>query len=269
MFLEYGYGNTVQKVRIAADKLLCQLIPSSDNSGGDITPESEAREIGRALGSPIGSARLKDIVKPGERVAVITSDITRPLPTYKIILPVLNELNLAGIPDSDIVIISALGSHRRQTAEEHKKLVGAECFGRVKVIDSDPDDCVHLGQTSRGTPVDITRCAAEADRRILLGNIEFHYFAGYSGGFKALMPGVSTPEAIRCNHSHMAEPGAFAGKLEGNPVREDIEEAGRMIGADFILNVVLDSHKNIVKAFAGDPVKAHREGAAFLRNMYG
>jgi len=269
MLLEYGYGTGTQKVRVADNKVLCQLSAASSGSAGEITPEFESGEVLRALAEPIGSPALCKCVKPGEKVAIVTSDITRPMPTYKVIVPILNELNKGGVPDENIVIVSALGSHRHQTAEEHEKLIGKEACQRVKVIDSDPDDCVHLGVTSRGTPVDITRSVAEADRRILLGNIEFHYFAGFSGGVKALMPGVSTPAAIQCNHSHMVEEGSAAGILEGNPVREDIEEAGRIAGADFIFNVVLDSHKHIVKAFAGDPVKAHREGAAFLRNMYG
>ena len=125
-----------------------------------------------------------------------------------------------------------------------------------------------MGVTANGTPVDITRVVAEADRRIALGNIEFHYFAGYSGGYKAVMPGVSTPAAIQSNHKLMIRPESCAGRLEGNPVREDIEEAGRICGLDFILNVVLDEHKNIVKVVCGDPVKAHRVGAAFLDKLY-
>ena len=135
-------------------------------------------------------------------------------------------------------------------------------------MDSDPDDCVSYGMTSRGTPVDITRIVAEADRRILLGNIEYHYFAGYSGGAKAIMPGVSTRAAIQANHSRMVLPEAKAGALETNPLRMDIEEAGAMVGIDFILNVVLSEHKEILKAVAGDAVKAHREGCRFLDKLY-
>ena len=161
-----------------------------------------------------------------------------------------------------------LGSHRRQTEAEIKKLAGDRAFQEIRCADSDPDDCVHFGVTARGTPVDITRIVAEADRRVCLGNIEYHYFAGYSGGAKALMPGVSTRAAIQSNHSLMVNPDACAGKLAGNPLREDIEEAARMVGIDFILNVVLDEHKKIVCAVAGDPVKAHRAGCRFLDQFY-
>jgi len=122
--------------------------------------------------------------------------------------------------------------------------------------------------TQRGTPVDIVRCVAEADRRICLGNIEYHYFAGYSGGAKAIMPGVSTRAAIQSNHSRMVEEAACAGKLAGNPVREDIEEAAAMVGVDFIVNVVLDEHKEIIHASAGELTLAHREGCAFLDKLY-
>ena len=125
-----------------------------------------------------------------------------------------------------------------------------------------------MGTTDKGTPVDITRSVAEADFRICLGNIEFHYFAGYSGGAKAIMPGVSTPAAIQANHRLMVSPDACAGKLEGNPIREDIEQAGDICGIDFIVNVVLDEHKEIVYAVAGDVTKAHRDGCAYLDKMY-
>ena len=109
---------------------------------------------------------------------------------------------------------------------------------------------------------------AEADRRICLGNIEYHYFAGYSGGAKAIMPGVSTRAAIQANHSRMVLPECCAGALETNPLRMDIEEAGALVGIDFILNVVLSEHKEILRAVAGDATKAHREGCKFLDMLY-
>ena len=135
-------------------------------------------------------------------------------------------------------------------------------------MDSDPTDCVHLGVTKAGTPVDITRVVAEADRRICLGNVEYHYFAGYSGGAKAIMPGCSTRAAIQSNHSMMVRPEACAGNLEGNPLRMDIEEAGAICGIDFILNVVLGEHKEILCAAAGDVTAAHRKLCAFLDTIY-
>ena len=179
----------------------------------------------------------------------------------------LEELDAAGIPREDITLVFALGSHRCHTEAEQRKLMGS-CYGKVRCEDSDPGDCVRMGVTSRGTPVDITRRVAEADFRICLGNIEFHYFAGYSGGAKAIMPGVSTPEAIQANHRMMVSPDACAGKLAGNPIREDIEEAGDICGIHYIVNAVLDEHKHIVHAVAGDVTKAHREGCKYLDRMY-
>ena len=125
-----------------------------------------------------------------------------------------------------------------------------------------------MGTTPSGTPVDITRVVAEADFRIALGNVEFHYFAGYSGGNKALMPGVSTPAAIQANHRLMVSNDACAGKLEGNPIREDIEEAGKLCPIHYIVNAVLDEHKHIVYAAAGDVITAHRNACAYLDKMY-
>ena len=147
-------------------------------------------------------------------------------------------------------------------------MAGDQVFETVRCVDSDPNDCVHMGVTDAGTPVDITRTVAEADFKICTGNIEFHYFAGYSGGAKAIMPGVSTPAAIQANHRMMVEESACAGKLEGNPIRWDIEQAGDICGIDYMVNVVLDEHKHIVYAVAGDVTQAHRDGCAYLDKMY-
>ena len=225
-------------------------------------------EVWRALNEPIGTPRLRDIVHPGEKIAIITSDITRPMPTWKVMPALLDELYDAGVKREDITLVFALGSHRCHTEEEQRHLAGDRAWSEITCVDGNTADCVHIGETSRGTPVDIVRTVAEADRRICLGNIEYHYFAGYSGGAKAIMPGVSTRAAIQTNHSRMVEETAHAGKLEGNPVREDIEEAAAMVGVDFIVNVVLDAKKEIIRAVAGDVTAAHRVGCAFLDTLY-
>lgn len=263
MIHEFGFGKEKQFVNIP-DGVNVRELTAND----DIEFNAVDADVVHALENPIGSPRLRDIVKPGEKIAIITSDITRPMPTYKVMPALLDELAAAGVDFKDVTLVFALGSHRKQSPEEQKRLAGDVAYGKINVVDSDPEDCVHMGVTANGTPVDITRVVAEADRRIALGNIEFHYFAGYSGGYKAVMPGVSTPAAIQSNHKLMIRPESCAGRLEGNPVREDIEEAGRICGLDFILNVVLDEHKNIVKVVCGDPVKAHRLGAAFLDKLY-
>lgn len=261
--IEFGYGTAVQLVEIPDENIMGVMTANLVS-----LPLNEKEEILQALKEPTGTEKLSEIVNPGEKIAIVTSDITRPMPTYLVLPPVIDELCQAGVRQEDITVVFALGSHRKHTEEEKRKLVGDEIYEKIKCIDGDIEDCVHLGVTKRGTPVDIVRTVAEADRRICLGNIEYHYFAGYSGGAKAIMPGVSTREAIQSNHSMMVEEAACAGSLDNNPLRMDIEEAADICGVDFILNVVLDEHKKVVKAFAGDVTAAHREGCRFLDTLY-
>ena len=261
--IELGFGAGVETIKFPRGNLLGVLEPNPVEEG--LTGEAE---VLRALERPIESERLRDIIKPGEKIAIITSDITRPLPTYVIMPALLDALYAAGARAEDITLVFALGSHRKHTQDEKRKLAGERAWNEIACVDGDVNDCVHFGFTSRKTPVDIVRVVAEADRRICLSNIEYHYFAGYSGGAKAIMPGVSTRAAIQSNHSRMVDENACAGKLEGNPVREDIEEAAALVGIDFILNVVLDEHKKIIHAVAGHPLRAHRAGCAFLDRLY-
>ena len=263
MKLEFGFGNSVQSVDVPLENLV-GILRANDVK----PPESEQAELHRALAEPIGAPYLAEIVKPGKKIAIITSDITRPMPTYKVMPVLLDELYAAGVRKEDITLVFALGSHRKHTPEEMRKLAGDRAWEEITCVDSDPADCVHLGKTKAGTPVDIFRTVAEADYRICLGNIEYHYFAGYSGGAKAIMPGVSTRDAIQANHSMMVRPEACAGNLDTNPLRRDIEEAGDLCGIDFILNVVLGEHKEILKAVAGHHILAHREGCKFLDKLY-
>lgn len=259
----FGFGKETVGIELPEENIQAELHPN--HAKIDLTGEAE---VCRSLCEPIDSLRLRDMVRPGEKIAIITSDITRPLPSYKILPHVLDELSEAGVRDEDIVIVFGLGSHEGHSVERKRRIVGDKVYDRISCVDSDIRDYVHMGVTTRGTPVDIFTPVAGADRRICLGNIEYHYFAGYSGGAKAIMPGVSTREAIQSNHSAMVLPEAAAGRLEGNPVREDIEEAGRICGIDFIVNVVLDEKKEIIRSFAGNPVSAHRAGCAFLDSFY-
>lgn len=263
MKLSIGFGQRFQDVMIPDKKIIDVLEPNKVEiklAGVD--------EVKRSIENPIGSDRLSSIVKPGEKIAIITSDITRPVPSYKIIPVILDELYSAGISKEDITIVFALGSHRPHTNQEKMKLVGEKVYHEVKCVDSTSNDCVHMGTTKSGTPVDISRVVAEADRRICVGNIEFHYFAGYSGGSKAIMPGVSTSNAIQVNHGKMILDDAKAGKLKGNPVRQDLDEAIKYCPIDFIVNVVLNEKKEIIYSVAGDFIKAHREGCNFLDKSY-
>ena len=263
MKLEFGYGNGIQTVTVPDKNVMGVLV--SNEMTHERCGEAAVRH---ALAEPIGAPALRTLAKPGQKIAVIASDISRPVPSFELLPAILDELSAAGCRDEDITVVFALGSHRKHTEDEKKRLAGEAVYGRVRCVDSDPDDCVRMGVTDNGTPVDVTRTVAEADFRICTGNIEFHYFAGYSGGVKAIMPGVSTPAAIQANHRLMVREEACAGRLDGNPLRADIEQAGRICGVDYIVNVVLDEHKHIVYAVAGDAVKAHRAGCAYLDRMY-
>lgn len=218
----------------------------------------EADIIARALDQPIQSAPLGQLVRPGMQIVIVTSDNTRPCPNKTLLPPLLERLTAAGIDYTDITIVIALGLHRPMTEKELRESVGDEVFSRVQVINHDISDVLEVGKTRRGTPVRIFRPVVEADFRICVSNVEFHYFAGYSGGAKAIVPGVAAPITVRANHGHMIESSAVAASLAGNPVREDLEEAAAMVGIDYILNVVVDEGHRVIDACSGGVEAAHR-----------
>jgi len=263
--LKYGKGKT--SVNLDTNNLIQVIEPR------EIQAVDEEREIIRALNDPIGAPTLWEIIsqrkgsKKDFRVVIITSDVTRPTPTKKLLPHVLNELRKAEIPDSQITILFALGIHRPLSKSEMKELIGDDVFYRYRCINHDGNNCVFVNTTSRGTRVYANKVVLSSDVRICLGTVELHYFAGYSGGYKSLLPGVCARETIESNHKLMLQPNAEAGRLD-SPVREDLEEAGQLIGCDFIVNVVLNAKKEIVKAVAGDPIQAHRKGAEVVDSMY-
>lgn len=263
MHFKYGYGKGYKEFDIKDENIMAEL--SQNSVKYELTGIDEVR---RALREPIGTPKLSEIVKPGEKVVIITSDITRPMPSKTVLPAIMEELLEAGADYKDITVVFALGSHRKHTEDEKRYLVGDEIYEKVACVDSDVKQCRMLGTTSRGTPVEVFGIVADADRVICLGNIEYHYFAGYSGGAKAIMPGVSTRAAIQANHSAMVMDAARAGAIDDNPVRQDIDEVTRFVRIDFILNVVLDESKNIIKAVAGHYIDAHREGCRFLDGLY-
>jgi nickel-dependent lactate racemase len=238
------------------------------NLAGVVTPrrpavvprsvDDELATVRAALAQPIGAPSLRQLAVAAGSAAIVVSDVTRPCPTYRFLPLILAEL--VSIPDERITILFALGSHREHTDEERRRLVGDEVVAHYLCLDLDEEDCVSLGTTSRGTPLEVFRPYVEADLKICTGNLEYHYFAGYSGGAKAVMPGICRRSAIQSNHSMMLETAARAGILRGNPVREDIDEAGGLVGVDFIVNVLLDEKKRIVGAVAGHYLEAHAEG---------
>ena len=255
--VKFGFGHALITLQIPQENLLGVIIPAAEKK-----PRAEKKIVARAMAQPIGSPRLRKLVRPGEEVAIATSDLTRPCPSDRLLPPILAELEAAGIPDKDIYIILGLGLHRPMTNAEVEQAVGTKIARRYRVLNHDVNDVVRLGVTSAGTPVEFFRPLVEADCRIGLGVLEFHYFAGFSGGAKAFFPGCASRAAVTANHAMLVHPAAAPTRLEDNPVRLDIEEAVGMLGADFILNVIVDGEHRVVEAFAGNVTAAHRAGCA-------
>ncbi len=261
--VEFCYGCCRQCVEIGEENLIASLLPRKIESHGDAK-----EKIQKALDAPIESKKVEEIIKPGEKIAIIISDVTRPCPSYKILPPLVERLEKAGCRREDMTIVSGLGSHRPQTEEEWAKLVGPDIYGTIKIEDSYGDDFILIGASSRKTPYEVYGTVVRADRRICIGNIDYHYFAGYSGGAKAIVPGVCSRGTIQANHSMMLDEAAKVGFVDGNPVREDMEEIVKFLPIDFIINVVLDEKKEIISAVAGHAYHAHRAGCRVLDAAY-
>ena len=177
------------------------------------TKEAEQEEILRSIREPIGVLPLSSIVSKGKKIVIMASDITRPVPSYKILPPLLDELNICGVPDSDIVVMFGMGIHRAHTKEEQVALVGQEVYDRVSCRDSIEDEYILMGTSSQGTPYYVNEVVASADLRICTGNIEYHWFAGYSGGAKAILPGACNYETIKNNHAMISKEGSEPGQI--------------------------------------------------------
>ncbi len=233
-------------------------------------PTDESRAVAEALENPIGRAPLREIVRHGERVAIVVNDITRLTRTDLMLPPIVDTLNRAGIPDRDIFIVFALGIHRRQTEEERRLILGPEIHSRIRSFDhiaTDDTGLVEIGVTRFGNRVEINREVWEADRIILTGEIIYHLIAGYSGGRKSLVPGVAGFRTTTFNHRMIFDPDCRAGKLDGNPSHEDLLEACRMADPDFLVNVVLSPEGRLIRVVAGHYDLAHREGCRTVDRM--
>lgn len=264
------YGNTEVECHLpGAQSLSLERLPAADDVEGMIR---------RAMAEPLGTEPLDRIVRAGEKVVIVTSDITR-YSGSEIYLPILvAELNRLGVPDRDIEIVVALGIHRKQTEAEHRKILGP-LYGRIAVYDhecDDPDQLVDLGVTDSGIPVQVFKRVVDADRVIVTGTIGFHYFAGFGGGRKGLVPGTAGRET--CMASHFAvfnppeqggkHPNAVTGVLDGNPVHQNLLQAARRVEPDFLLNTVLSPRKEILGVFCGDLEQAHLAGCAMVRDLF-
>lgn len=234
-----------------------------------------AEAVRDCLEHPIGVPPLRSLVGPETRVALVMDDATRPTPVHLLAPIVLDSLLQAGARPERIVGLFALGTHRPMSPEEMAARAGEAVTSRIRCFSFDCHDAaafVFLGVTQRGTPVHLNRLAVEADLRILIGTVEPHPQAGFGGGFKNLLPGLAHAESIGRNHllTPSTEQYNLIGSLpEANPMRLDLEEAGRMAGPTFLLNVVLNPDLQPVAVFAGDPVEAHRAAVRTARSLYG
>ena len=259
------YGKSDVCVRIPARNLLGSIEPKQVSAATDANAEIE-----RALTEPIGSKRLNEIAQPKGKIAIVVDDFTRSTPSHIMLPPVLAELNNAGVEDENITIIFGSGTHRAVKPEEAERILGLEVTDRVKTISHDCNarDLVPVGKTRHGTNVLVNPVFAEADVKVLVGDVNLHYYAGYGGGRKSVMPAISCKDTISHNHAMLLDANARTGVLENNPVHEDMTEAARLAKVDFILNVVTNSKGEIVKAFAGDLEQAFLEATKLVDEMY-
>ena len=224
-----------------------------------------------ALAAPIGSPRLRELAKGKHKVVLVTSDHTRAVPS-KITLPILLEEIRAGNPEADITILIATGLHRATTEEEQRRMFGDAIVDNEKIAVNnafDPEQFVRLCTLPSGAEFCVNRIAAECDLLVTEGFIEPHFFAGFSGGRKSILPGICSQETVNENHSYRAisSPYALTGVLEHNPIHEDMVAAARAVHTEFIFNVALDGEKKIIAAWAGDLEKAHAAGVSFIRKL--
>lgn len=236
-----------------------------------VAASDPAAEVEAALDAPIGSLRLEELSRGRKTAVVIASDHTRPVPS-KILMPKLLERLRRGNPEIDISILIATGFHRLTTREELVAKFGEEIVAKEKIVVHDSSDAASLveaGTLPSGGRLIVNRLVMEADLVCSEGFIEPHFFAGFSGGRKSILPGVVSRTTVLANHcaEFIASPFARTGNLEGNPIHRDMLFAAKTAKLAFILNVVIDGEKRIVKAFAGDRELAHAEGCAFLKGI--
>ncbi len=269
------YGDREFRVNLPDDQIKLVLEPNPV----ELPRGTPSQLIESALDNPIGTDRIEDIVKPGEKICIIISDSTRSWQNPGMIAGVLlDRLGKIGIRDEDIIIISARGTHRAQSDDELRTLVTDKIYDRVKVVDhnsTDEDKLTYMGTTSRGTPVKLNSIATNSDRVILIGAVLHHFLAGFSGGRKSVIPGIAARETVQANHSLSLNMGlgsggnplVKSGSLEENPLQLDMLEGALMLNPCFIINVVVDDNYKTLKAFAGDMEKAHLEACRLVDKM--
>jgi lactate racemase len=263
--IQLPYGDTFVELEVPEDKLIGVFEPRS------LPPAADSMaELRRALANPVNAPRLREKAKGARSVVIVVEDATRPVPVALLLDAVMEELQAAGIAPGIIKVLVATGLHRAATQKELDTALGR--WKGILAINShdakNPDGLVHLGKTSLGTDISVNRTFMESEFKILTGDVEYHQFVGYGGGNKGVYPGLADAEAIRTNHSRMDLPGTGSGRIEGNPVRVEIDEVGRMARVDYNLSVAMDAQHHIVAARAGDPFLSFKEACRVIDDMY-
>lgn len=264
--LPYGKGSI--EAAIDENHLAGVLISELAHYQPEGTPEELVQQ---SLMHPIGTPRLCELAVGKKKIVVISSDHTRPVPS-KVIMPLLLAEIRSKNPDAEITILISTGLHRETTKDELAEKFGADIVSRETIVVHDCDDTdnlVYYGKLPSGGNFSINRLAAEADLLVAEGFIEPHFFAGFSGGRKSVLPGVASREAVMYNHNagFIASPYSRTGIIENNPIHNDMLYAARAARLDFIVNVVIDADHNVIKCVSGDCDLAHREGREFLNSM--
>ena len=262
MNVKLAYGRDHLSVEMPEDRTT--VIEPSHTPG---LPDERTAMV-RALENPIGTRPLRDWIKPGHRVCVAFTDLTRATPNDRLI-PWLLEY-LSDVPRERITLLNSLGTHRPNTTAELEKLLTPEVVRDYRVVNHEPENpsaLVQFGTTRDGTPALINRHYAEADVRIVTGFIEPHFFAGFSGGPKGIMPGVAGLKTVMSNHGarNIGDPKSAFGITVGNPIWEEMRDIALRVGPSFLLNVTLNEQRRITGVFAGDLLEAHKVGIEFVR----
>ena len=266
--IKFPYGKKHLSLDLPDSRLQAVLVSELHHYNNAITP---AELVEEALANPIGSAPLAELSRGKEKIVIIASDHTRPVPSKVIIPPMLREIR-RGSPNADITILIATGCHRDTTQQELVDKFGDAIVENENIVIHDCTDeknLVTIGTLPSGGQLQINRLAAEADLLVSEGFIEPHFFAGFSGGRKSVLPGIAGRTSVLANHcsEFIAHPKARTGILEGNPIHEDMLWAAKAAGLSFIVNVVIDQDKQPIFAVAGDVEKAHLEGCRFLSSL--
>lgn len=268
--LEFPYGKGKLTHAFEKNELAAVLTSAIEEYVPNASPEELVKQ---ALAAPIGSPSLGELAKDKQNIVIIASDHTRPVPSKVIIPPILAEIRAVN-PQANITLLIATGCHRGTTKAELVDKFGEEIVATENIYVHDCDErdkLVNIGTLPSGGTCEINRLAVEADLLIAEGFIEPHFFAGYSGGRKSVLPGVAGRTTVLANHcsEFIAHPCARTGILQGNPIHEDMLWAAKTAGLAFIVNVVLNGEKRAIHAVAGDPEQAHAAGVAFLSSLCG